>query len=164
MSDTPRTDALEFTRGGMSRTEAIELARQLERELAAQSELDDEPLREMMFDYRNAATTHAENYLQRVVRWVKRNAALRAAAPEGEPSNWDSHWHQGVATPRKRIIEAHSLFPPSAAFPDGYATGHRPYSQGHVGADGKPSEACYICTLLAEIDRLEQDKRVKGVG
>ena len=32
---------------------------------------NDEPLRELCFDYRNAATEHAENYFQRIVSWVK---------------------------------------------------------------------------------------------
>lgn len=41
---------------------------------------NDEPLRELCFDYRNAQTTHAENYFQRIVRWVRMNAVRESFA------------------------------------------------------------------------------------
>ena len=37
----------------------------------------EEPLRELCFDYRNAHTLHAENYFQRIVRWVRQQEARR---------------------------------------------------------------------------------------
>ena len=40
----------------------------------------DEPLRELCYDYRNANTIHAENYFQRIVRWVKRQTLHRSAS------------------------------------------------------------------------------------
>lgn len=42
---------------------------------------NDEPLRELCFDYRNAATAHAENYFQRIVRWVKQQEVRSSFAP-----------------------------------------------------------------------------------
>lgn len=39
---------------------------------------NDEPLRELCYDYRNAATAHAENYFQRIVRWVKQQAVRQS--------------------------------------------------------------------------------------
>jgi hypothetical protein len=38
----------------------------------------DEPLREMCIDYRTAHPYHAENYFQRIVRWVKTQSARSA--------------------------------------------------------------------------------------
>ena len=38
----------------------------------------DEPLRELCYDYRNAHTTQAEEYFQRIVQWVKQQASPSA--------------------------------------------------------------------------------------
>jgi hypothetical protein len=35
---------------------------------------NDEPLRELCYDYRNADTAHAENYFQRIFGWVRQQA------------------------------------------------------------------------------------------
>lgn len=66
--------------------EALErhLLNRLEDELASSSLAlteNDEPLRELCFDYRNAATAHAENYFQRIVRWVKQQEVRSSFAP-----------------------------------------------------------------------------------
>jgi hypothetical protein len=39
---------------------------------------NDEPLRELCYDYRNAHMTHAENYFQRIVHWVKQQAVRQS--------------------------------------------------------------------------------------
>lgn len=48
---------------------------------------NDEPLRELCFDYRNAATAHAENYFQRIVRWVKQQEVRSSFAPAASERN-----------------------------------------------------------------------------
>ena len=45
----------------------------------------DEPLREMCFDYRNAVSSHAENYFQRIVHWVKQQAVRQSLAEVHPP-------------------------------------------------------------------------------
>lgn len=72
--------------------EALErhLLNRLEDELASSSLAlteNDEPLRELCFDYRNAATAHAENYFQRIVRWVKQQEVRSSFAPAASERN-----------------------------------------------------------------------------
>jgi hypothetical protein len=40
---------------------------------------NEEPLRELCFNYRNSDTMHAENYFQRIVRWVRMHAVRNAS-------------------------------------------------------------------------------------
>lgn len=46
---------------------------------------NDEPLREMCYDYRNAHPLHAEGCFQRIVQWVKSIHSETAHTQPGEP-------------------------------------------------------------------------------
>lgn len=70
---------------------------------------NDEPLRELCFDYRNAATAHAENYFQRIVRWVKQQEVRSSFAPAATENQIDAVHRETLAEARAELALADKL-------------------------------------------------------
>jgi hypothetical protein len=76
-------ESINIDRYGKPLVAALHLCNDLAAELSARSSTaplneNDEPLRKLCFDYRNSHTEHAEDYFQRIVRWVKQQAVRQS--------------------------------------------------------------------------------------